>query len=158
MNPLKMNLKIASNKLKTIRQQNGWTQQHLSDISDISLRTIQRAESTGNTSIETINALSAVFDVERIYWQEGAFTQAEKLRIKTKGWRIAFKSIALIQLVSLLIVWVLVGEISALWLKLLLTFWLILGGFYFVLHTTLKDHGLQSYNDYKSMMYKLRKK
>ncbi len=52
-------------KVKHIRVSKGWTQQHLADLMGVSLRTIQRIEKTGQTSLETISAFCAVFEVER---------------------------------------------------------------------------------------------
>ena len=43
----------------------GWTQQQLADVTSLSLRTIQRIENQGVASNETVNALCAVFAVER---------------------------------------------------------------------------------------------
>lgn len=51
--------------IKELRQNRGWTQQHLADVIGLSLRTVQRIEKNGTTSLETISALSSVFEVER---------------------------------------------------------------------------------------------
>jgi len=61
-------MNIVTDKLKALRLKKGWTQQHLSDVSGLRLRTIQRAENAGRVSNETLNALSSVFEVERSYW------------------------------------------------------------------------------------------
>lgn len=49
-------------RLKALREQAGWTQEHLARVSDISLRTIQRIESgEGGPSLQSLQALAAVF-------------------------------------------------------------------------------------------------
>jgi hypothetical protein len=48
----------------------GRSQQQLADICSLNLRTIQRVESTHSCSLETLNALLAVFDFERTQLEE----------------------------------------------------------------------------------------
>jgi transcriptional regulator with XRE-family HTH domain len=47
-----------------MRNARGWTQQHLADACDISLRTVQRVEKYGTASNETIMGLCAVFEID----------------------------------------------------------------------------------------------
>lgn len=42
----------------------GWSQQTLAEVSGLSVRTVQRIERGGTASLETINALAAVLDVD----------------------------------------------------------------------------------------------
>lgn len=58
-----MEMKVDSQKIILNRQQNAWSQQHLSDVSGLSLRTIQRIENTQAASQDSIKALAAAFDV-----------------------------------------------------------------------------------------------
>lgn len=51
--------------IRQLRTDKGWTQQHLADICDLSLRTIQRVEVQGIASLETSKALAAAFEVNR---------------------------------------------------------------------------------------------
>ncbi|GAA4815810.1 hypothetical protein GCM10011365_01580 [Marinicella pacifica] len=148
-----MNIDIE--KLKKQRQQKGWTQQHLADISGLSLRTVQRAESVGRVSVDTISALSSVFVVERSYWTAESFSKKEKQEIINKGWRIALLSIGLAQIISLFLVWLFVGSINSLWLKMILATWLVVGFCYFVVRLTAQQHGLDSYRAFKTMRDKL---
>jgi transcriptional regulator with XRE-family HTH domain len=55
-------LNINAEKIKSLRQSKGWTQQHLADACDLSLRTIQRVERHGVASKETVLSLCAVFE------------------------------------------------------------------------------------------------
>ncbi len=49
--------------IRKLRLQKGWSQEHLSEISGLSSRTIQRIERGHKASLESLNALSAVFEV-----------------------------------------------------------------------------------------------
>ncbi|GIU11246.1 MULTISPECIES: helix-turn-helix domain-containing protein [Shewanella] len=51
--------------VKTLRQEKGWTQQHLADACAISLRTVQRVEKEGSASNDTLLGLCAVFEIEQ---------------------------------------------------------------------------------------------
>ena len=55
---------VNSKKLKALRQSKNWTQQHLASVCGLSLRTIQRVESDGVASNETISAYAAIFEVK----------------------------------------------------------------------------------------------
>ena len=55
---------INSEMVKALRQANGWSQEHLSEVCGLSLRTIQRIESTGNASLDSIRLLSIAFNIE----------------------------------------------------------------------------------------------
>ncbi len=57
-------MEVNSQKIKKLRTERAFTQQHLADACDISLRTIQRVERYGTASSETVMSLSAVFDVD----------------------------------------------------------------------------------------------
>ena len=53
---------INAEKIKSLRHSKGWTQQHLADACDLSLRTIQRVERHGAASKESALSLCAVFE------------------------------------------------------------------------------------------------
>ncbi len=55
-------MNINAEKIKSLRQSKGWTQQHLADACGLSLRTIQRVERHGVASKETALSLCAVFE------------------------------------------------------------------------------------------------
>lgn len=50
--------------LRKLRLQRGWSQEQVAEISDLSVRTIQRIERGGQASLESAKALAAVFQVE----------------------------------------------------------------------------------------------
>ena len=58
-------MEVNTALLKHLRRNHGWTQQHLSDVSGLSLRTIQRIEKTGSASNESVSAICAGFEISR---------------------------------------------------------------------------------------------
>jgi DNA-binding XRE family transcriptional regulator len=54
---------ISINKLKTLRKDKGWSQELLAKMSGLSVRTIQRVESDGKASAETLLSIASVFDL-----------------------------------------------------------------------------------------------
>ena len=59
-----MEMKINTRLLKKLREEKAWSQEHLAEVSNLSLRTVQRVESDGNASPETKMALASVLGVE----------------------------------------------------------------------------------------------
>lgn len=58
-------MKVDQATLKKLRTDKGWTQQQLADIAGLSLRTVSRTENQGLASNETVNALCAIYTIER---------------------------------------------------------------------------------------------
>ncbi len=50
--------------LRKLRLQKGWSQEQVAELTDLSVRTIQRIERGGQASLESANALAAVFEVD----------------------------------------------------------------------------------------------
>ncbi len=50
--------------VRKLRLERGWSQETLAEISDLSVRTIQRIERGGKASLESLSALAAAFDVD----------------------------------------------------------------------------------------------
>ena len=59
-----MDLKIDATKIKALRAERSWSQEHLAAASGLSLRTVQRMETEGNASAESRLALAATFGVD----------------------------------------------------------------------------------------------
>lgn len=57
-------MKIDSNKVKTLRLNKGWSQEQLSEVSGLSLRTIQRIENGTTISIDSLNVLAKALDID----------------------------------------------------------------------------------------------
>ncbi len=50
--------------LKQLRHRKGWTQDHLAQLSGVSVRTIQRLERGGTAGADTLQSLAAAFDCD----------------------------------------------------------------------------------------------
>ena len=59
-----MDMQLDQNRIRTERERRAWSQEHLAEVAGLSLRTIQRVETTGSASFETARALAAVIEVE----------------------------------------------------------------------------------------------
>lgn len=59
-----MNMNVASETIKKLRLERGWTQEHLAHLAGLTARTIQRVEKTGVCDLETRSALASVFQVD----------------------------------------------------------------------------------------------
>jgi transcriptional regulator with XRE-family HTH domain len=59
-----MDMKIKRDILRRERELRAWTQSHLAEVADLSMRTVQRIESTGDASMESASALAAVLNLE----------------------------------------------------------------------------------------------
>lgn len=59
-----MEVRVDSNRIRSERENRGWSQGHLASVAGLSLRTIQRIEKTGSASFESVTALASVFSVE----------------------------------------------------------------------------------------------
>jgi transcriptional regulator with XRE-family HTH domain len=51
-------------KIKTLRTERAWTQEHLAEAAGIAYRTVQRIEATGRASMESIRALANAFGID----------------------------------------------------------------------------------------------
>jgi DNA-binding XRE family transcriptional regulator len=58
-----MDMQLSVEKLKQQRDTRAWTQSHLAEVSDISLRTVQRIEKSGIASQESAQAICAAYEI-----------------------------------------------------------------------------------------------
>jgi len=56
-------MSVSIEKLKKLRKYSGWSQERLAEISGLSLRTIQRIETSGNASLESQLAIATAFSI-----------------------------------------------------------------------------------------------
>ncbi|CAM2990945.1 helix-turn-helix domain-containing protein [Vibrio neptunius] len=79
-------MKVNTKKISSERKSRAWSQQHLADVSALSLRTIQRVEKEGTGSPETVKALAASFalDVNQLLLPEAPPKNSSKINVKTK--------------------------------------------------------------------------
>ena len=59
-----MPLKPDTAKIKRWREERQWSQEHLAELAGLGLRTVQRVESGGQASHETLMALAAAYNVD----------------------------------------------------------------------------------------------
>jgi len=103
-------MKAKSSLIRKYRTDRLWSQEQLASMTGLGLRTIQRLESRGSGSPESIKALAAVFEVEAdtLYWRDGAY-QA----YKHKQWGFVTLTVAALIAVLLMIINDLVVTIPA---------------------------------------------
>jgi len=56
--------------LRKLRLQKGWSQEQVAELSDLSVRTIQRIERGGQPSLESAKSLAVVFEVDLTTFQQ----------------------------------------------------------------------------------------
>lgn len=68
--------------VRKLRLRKGWSQDQLAELADVSVRTIQRIERGHKPSLETANALAAVFEVDVTTFtaEDDDMTEHERLR------------------------------------------------------------------------------
>jgi len=64
--------------IKKLRQERQWSQEQLAEMTGLSVRTIQRIENDHKAGLESIKALSAVFEVEIVEEEFDKGSQKEK--------------------------------------------------------------------------------
>ncbi|KQN99403.1 MULTISPECIES: helix-turn-helix domain-containing protein [Stenotrophomonas] len=57
-------MKIDANRIRTLREARGWSQEHLADVAGLSPRTVQRLEAEGKASHESRMAVAAALGIE----------------------------------------------------------------------------------------------
>lgn len=65
-----MDMKINKETLRRERELRAWTQSHLAEVADLSMRTVQRIERTGDASMESASALAAALNLDLIALME----------------------------------------------------------------------------------------
>ncbi len=70
--------------LRKLRLQRGWSQEHVAELTDLSVRTIQRIERGGKPSLESAQALAAVCEVDLTTYQPttGATLMSDQQQLK----------------------------------------------------------------------------
>lgn len=59
-------MNISAKKVKMLREERGWSQEHLGDVAGLSYRTIQRIERNGQCSLESKMAVASAFLVSPV--------------------------------------------------------------------------------------------
>jgi transcriptional regulator with XRE-family HTH domain len=55
-----MEMKVDAKLIRAEREKRGWSQEHLANVADLGLRTIQRIEANGLASYESVSAIASV--------------------------------------------------------------------------------------------------
>ena len=58
-----MDMKLNAERIRTLREQRAWSQEHLATVAGLSTRTLQRIEAGASASQETSLALAAALEV-----------------------------------------------------------------------------------------------
>lgn len=58
-----MDMKLNAERIRTLREQRAWSQEHLATVAGLSTRTLQRIEAGAAASQETCMALAAALDI-----------------------------------------------------------------------------------------------
>lgn len=96
-----MDMKAKSSIIRKHRTERLWSQEHLAKVSGLGLRTIQRLESRGSASKESVKALASVFEVDAdtLVWADGNFQT-----YKHRQWGlVAITSLILVAVIILVI-------------------------------------------------------
>ena len=59
-----LDMRLDTDLVRKLREDKGWSQEHLAAVSGLSTRTVQRLEAEGNASLESRSALAAAFGVD----------------------------------------------------------------------------------------------
>jgi len=59
-----MDMQLDPNRIRAERERRAWSQEHLAEVAGLSLRNIQRVETTGSASFETAISIASVFGIE----------------------------------------------------------------------------------------------
>lgn len=78
-------MKIDGNRVRQLRNGRQWSQEQLAEACGINLRTIQRIESRGTGSLESVRALAAVFGVKpnELMVREESLSHRQLAAVKT---------------------------------------------------------------------------
>jgi transcriptional regulator with XRE-family HTH domain len=82
-----MSMQINSNRIRAERERRAWSQEHLAAAAGLSLRTVQRVETSGAAAPETLRALAAVFELEVAALRVQSAAQIQVPDRRVRGWR-----------------------------------------------------------------------
>ena len=104
-------VKLDTRLIRKLREDKGWSQEHLAAVSGLSVRTIQRLEAEGNASLESRSAITLALGVEPLALDEAMKSPAVELPptltvdvIKARPAADLFKIVQLIALVVVLMI------------------------------------------------------
>lgn len=83
-----MDMKINKETLRRERELRAWTQSHLAEVADLSMRTVQRIERTGDASMESASALAAALNLDLISLMEKPALADQTNALKSRSYPI----------------------------------------------------------------------
>jgi len=83
-----MDMKINKEILRRERELRAWTQSHLAEVADLSMRTVQRIERTGDASMESAGALAAALDINLAVLMEASIVSEETTPAKSRSYKL----------------------------------------------------------------------
>jgi transcriptional regulator with XRE-family HTH domain len=86
-------MRLDPERLRELRDENGLSQEMLAEATGLSVRTIQRVESSGLASGETAMALAAVFETRVEHLEDTRVERARLIRRIERGHRLATAAI-----------------------------------------------------------------
>ena len=99
-----MDMKINKEILRRERELRAWTQNHLAEVADLSMRTVQRIERTGDASMESAGALAAALNIDLAVLMEAPIASGEITPAKSRRYKI-WSAIGVISSVSVAAGW-----------------------------------------------------
>ena len=83
-----MDMKINKEILRRERERHAWTQSHLAEVADLSMRTVQRIERTGDASMESAGALAAALNIDLAVLMEAPIASEETTPAKSRPYKL----------------------------------------------------------------------
>lgn len=86
-----MDMQLNKDQLRRERELRAWSQSHLAEVAGLSMRTVQRIETSGSASLESAKAIAAAFDthVETLLAQEASVVESTGDRKKSISKRLS---------------------------------------------------------------------
>jgi transcriptional regulator with XRE-family HTH domain len=83
-----MDMKINKEILRRERELRAWTQSHLAEVADLSMRTVQRIERTGDVSMESAGALATALNIDLAVLMEAPIAPDEITPAKSRPYKL----------------------------------------------------------------------
>lgn len=86
-----MDMQLNKELLRRERELRAWSQSHLAEVAGLSMRTVQRIETSGSASLESTKAIAAAFDthVETLLVRESASVDTSEFKRQSIRKRLA---------------------------------------------------------------------
>ena len=84
-----MDMQIDSKRIRAEREKRAWSQEHLAEVAELALRTIQRVEASGAGSYETAKALAAVFEMDVAALRPADVPPPPRFKQRVRYWSVA---------------------------------------------------------------------